>query len=98
MRFMITFNHIAGEWDRLAPEARELHGKWLERFAAELRERRDGRVEVKDGPYLASTEQVGGYDLIDADSVEEAVEWASRGRWRVGSNEVRPIFTAPEAS
>jgi hypothetical protein len=118
MRFMITFNHIDGEWDRLRPEEREQHGKFLERFVAELRaekgaelvflappetrktlrKRRDGQIEVKNGPYLASTEQVGGYYIIDADSVDEAVEWARRGRWMVGSNEVRRIVSASEAS
>jgi len=118
MRFMITFNHIDGEWDRLSPEDREQHGKWLERFVAELRaekdaelvflappdtrktvrKHRDGRIEVKNGPYLASTEQVGGYYIVDAESMDEAVEWARRGRWLVGSNEVRQIFSAAEAS
>jgi len=115
MQFMITFNHIEGEWDRLAPDDREQHNQWLERFVAELRaekgtelvfmrppetrktvrKHRDGTVDVKDGPYLASTEQVGGYYLIEAESMDEAVEWARRGRFLVGSNEVRQIFTAP---
>jgi len=113
MRFMITFNHLEGEWDRLSPSDREQHQKWLEHFAAELRaekgaelvflappetrktvrRRRDGSVEVSDGPYLASTEQPGGYYLIDADDMEEALEWARRGRWMVGSSEVRQILT-----
>ena len=114
MRFMITFNHIEGEWERLSPEDREEHGKWLERFVAELeaekgaklvfmapietrktvRKNRDGSVEVKDGPYLESAEQPGGYYEIEAESMEEAVDWARRGRWLVGSNEVRQIFSA----
>lgn len=118
MRFMITFNHIDGEWERLSPEDREQHGKWLERFVAELhaekgselvffdspearktvRKQRDGRIEVRDGPYLASTEQVGGYYIIDAESMDEAIDWARRGRWMVGSNEVRRIVSASEAS
>lgn len=116
MRFMITFNHIEGEWERLTPEHREQHQKWLERFVAELRaekgaelvfmappetrrtvrKQRDGSVEVREGPYVACTEQPGGYYIIDADSLAEAVEWARRGRWMVGSNEVRQIFTASD--
>lgn len=116
MQFMITFNHIDGEWDRLTPEQREEHGKALERFVAELeaekgtrlvflappeqrktvRLHRDGSYEVTDGPYLASSENVGGYYIIEADSIDEAVEWGRRGRFLVGSNEVRQLFSAPE--
>ena len=40
-------------------------------------------------------EQPGGYYIIDAESVEEAVEWAKKGRWLIGSNEVRQIITLP---
>ena len=116
MQFMITFNHIDGEWDRLTPEEREAHDKSLERFVAELaaekdaklvflappeqrktvRKHRDGSYEVTDGPYLASSENVGGYYVIEADSMEEAVEWGRRGRFLVGSNEIRQIFSAPD--
>jgi len=116
MRFMITFNHIDGEWDRLSPADREQHQKWLDHFVEELRrekgaelvffappearktvrKNRDGSIDVRDGPYLASTEQEGGYYIIDAESLDEAVEWARRGRWLVGSNEVREIFPAED--
>ena len=50
-------------------------------------------LEVLDGPAIAGPEQVGGYYIIEADSLDEAVEWAKQGRWLVGSNEVRRIFT-----
>ena len=29
LQFMITFNHVEGAWERLSPEDREAHGKWL---------------------------------------------------------------------
>ena len=51
----------------------------------------DGRVEVHEGPYIESSEQPGGFYIIEADSMEEAVEWAKKGRFMVGSNEVREI-------
>ena len=60
-----------------------------------VRKHEDGSVEVSEGPALLGPEQVGGYYIIDADSVDEAVEWARRGRWLVGSNEVRQIFSPP---
>jgi hypothetical protein len=37
---------------------------------------REGRSEVKDGPFTESKEVVGGFFIIDAASVEEAVEVA----------------------
>jgi hypothetical protein len=52
----------------------------------------DKRLEVIDGPYLENAEYPGGYYIIEADSIEEAVEWAKRGRFLVGSNEVRQII------
>src|SRR5262245_40697568 len=114
MRFMITFNHLQGAWERLSEAERAQHNQWLERFVAELRSekkatlvfaappaqrktarrRENGELEVLDGPAVGGPEQLGGYYLIDADSLEEAIEWAKRGRWLVGSNEVIPIFSA----
>ncbi len=112
MQFMITFNHVEGVWDRLDAAEREGHGKWLEKFTAELSAEKDakliflsppdqrktvrkhegGELEVTDGPAIPGPEQVGGYYIIDADSLEEAIDWAKKGRWLVGSNEVRQVF------
>ena len=60
--------------------------------AKTVRKRPDGRIEVSDGPYAENIEQPGGYYVIEAESIEEAVEWGKRGRWLVGSNEVREIW------
>ena len=112
---MITFNHVEGVWERLSPEDREAHGKWLGRFIAELsdeknaelvflsppdqrktvRKHENGALRVEDGPAISGPEQVGGYYVIEAESMEEAVEWARKGRWLTGSNEVRQIFSPP---
>ena len=35
------------------------------------------------------------FSIIDAESIEDAVAWAVKGRWLVGSNEVRQIFSPP---
>lgn len=60
--------------------------------AATVRMLDDGRVEVTNGPYRESNEQPGGYYIIEAESMEEAVEWARKGRFMTGSNEVRQIL------
>lgn len=63
--------------------------------AKTVRIRTDKRLEVVDGPPSDSPEQLGGYYVVEADSMEEAVEWARRGRFLVGSNEVREIVEFP---
>ncbi len=53
---------------------------------------RSGKLSVVDGPYAETKEQLGGFFLIDAKDMNEAIQLASR--WpsaRLGSIEVRPI-------
>ena len=53
---------------------------------------REGKVNVSDGPFAETRELLGGFNLIEADSLEQAVEIASRFPWaRTGCVEVRPI-------
>ena len=56
--------------------------------------RRDasGRATVSDGPYAETKEVLGGFYLIEAKSLDEALVWAERGRFIPGSNEVRPLL------
>jgi len=61
------------------------------RTAATVRVR-EGRRSVTDGPFAETKEHLGGFFLIEARDLDEAVELASR--WpsaRLGSIEVRPI-------
>jgi hypothetical protein len=60
--------------------------------AKTVRGRRGGTVEVIDGPYSNAAEFVGGYFIVDVGSIDEAVEWAKRGRYMIGHNEVRQII------
>jgi hypothetical protein len=53
---------------------------------------RDGEEVVTDGPFAETKEQLGGYYLIDVESLDEALEWAGRiPTARRGSVEVRPV-------
>ncbi len=53
---------------------------------------RDGRLSVSDGPFAETREMLGGFNLIEADSLEEAVEIAIRFPWAsAGCVEVRPV-------
>ena len=57
---------------------------------------RNGRVTTTDGPYAETKEQLGGYFLIEATDLNEAIRIASRipGASR-GCVEVRPIAEDP---
>jgi hypothetical protein len=61
------------------------------RTAATVRVR-DGKLTVTDGPFAETKEQLGGFFLINARDLNEAIQVASK--WpsaRLGSIEVRPI-------
>jgi hypothetical protein len=53
---------------------------------------RDGLRVVSDGPFAETKEQLGGYVLVDVETIDEAIEIASRfPSARVGTVEVRAI-------
>jgi hypothetical protein len=57
---------------------------------------RDGKRVVTDGPFAETREQLGGYFLIDAKDLNEAIGIAGRipgARW--GTVEIRPAFEIP---
>jgi hypothetical protein len=54
---------------------------------------RNGKVSTTDGPYVETKEQLGGYYLINAKDLNEAVQVASRiPGARNGTVEVRPVM------
>lgn len=53
---------------------------------------RGGRVTTTDGPFAEAKEVLGGFNLIEADSMEEAVRMAAEFPWgAIGCVEVRPV-------
>jgi hypothetical protein len=54
---------------------------------------RDGKTLTSDGPFAETKEQLGGFYLINADNLDEAVEIASHIPDAArGSIEVRPVM------
>jgi hypothetical protein len=47
----------------------------------------NGKFTVTDGPYIEAKELMGGFAVIKANSVEEAIEWCKRFREIVGDGE-----------
>jgi hypothetical protein len=57
---------------------------------------RDGETLVTDGPYAEVKEALGGYYLLECDTIEDALDWAGRiPGAEHGSIEVRPVYTDP---
>ena len=57
---------------------------------------RDGKRFVTDGPFAETREQLGGYFLIDAKHLDEAIRIAARiPMARKGTVEIRPVIELP---
>jgi hypothetical protein len=57
---------------------------------------REGKRFVTDGPFAETREQLGGYFLIDAKNLDEALAIAARiPAAQVGTIEVRPVIELP---
>ena len=77
----------------------QARGRWItgDQLAPPRRARtvrvRNGKTLVTDGPFIETKEAVGGFDIIDCDSLEEAVEIAARHPVAMsGTIEVRPLW------
>jgi len=53
---------------------------------------RNGKVSITDGPFAETNEQIGGFLLIEAKDLNEAIQLASKiPVIRLGGIEIRPI-------
>ncbi len=60
---------------------------------------RNGKMQTTDGPFAETKEQLGGFYLVEAKDLNEALQIASRiPAARTGSIEVRPIMVFDEPS
>lgn len=57
---------------------------------------RDGKRLVTDGPFAETREQLGGYFLVEAKDLDEAIGIAARiPGARLGTVEIRPVLAMP---
>jgi hypothetical protein len=82
--------------DELAAQGKLLDASPLELVSSATSLRiRDGR-QITDGPFAETTEQLGGFYLIDVETREEAHEIASRlPPAKKGTVEIRPLYPLP---
>ena len=58
---------------------------------------RDGKRLVTDGPFAETREQLGGYFLVDAKDLDEAIDIAGGiPGARKGTVEIRPVVEIPD--
>jgi hypothetical protein len=65
--------------------------------AKSLRVQPDGKVLVTDGPYTETKEHMGGFWILEAANLDEALTWARTGAVACrASGEVREILFNPD--
>ena len=52
---------------------------------------RQGKRYVVDGPFAESKELVGGFYIIDVDSLDEAISWALRAPSGMGTDDILEV-------
>ena len=65
--------------------------------ARSLRKQSDGKVFVTDGPYLETKEHIGGFWILEAANLDEALAWGRKAVVACRAPvEVRPFYMMPD--
>lgn len=97
------FEAMMGEWmafnQKMIDAGQFISGAGLQdsTTATVLTKSFDGTESITDGPFAETKEQVGGYYLVEAKDLDEAVEIARQIPIPVGSFEIRPVEFRPGA-
>ena len=66
--------------------------------AKTVRKQPDGKVLITDGPYTETKEHIGGFWILEAADMDEALAWARKGGVACRAPvEVREMLSNPEA-
>lgn len=92
-------NDIYGRYRALMEDGRILGGEELAPTTTATTVRvRSGETVVTDGPFVETKEALGGYFLIEAESIDEALDIAARiPAAETGAVEVRPVYVDESA-
>src|SRR6478736_2648942 len=65
--------------------------------AKTVRKQSDGTVRVTDGPYMETKEHMGGFWILEAANMDEALAWARKGAITCDAvGEVRELLFFPD--
>jgi hypothetical protein len=76
-----------------ASGVRQLGDRLADQDAATTIRIRDGRLLTTDGPYAETKEQIVGFDIVECEDLDQAIETASKHPMATyGLIEVRPFW------
>jgi hypothetical protein len=92
-QFDATMRSCLAHADELRQEGRLLDSQMLAKASTAKSVRiRKNQTTILDGPFTETKELLAGFNLIEAESMEEAVRIAQQFPWaRTGCVEVRPV-------
>jgi hypothetical protein len=91
--FDSKMRHCLAHADEMKHDGRLIESQMLEDASTAKSVRiRNGRQTTLDGPFAETKEVLGGFNLIEAESIDEAVRIAAEFPWaQTGCIEVRPV-------
>ena len=90
-----SFEHVAA-LEREMNGALVFSGRLTEPGLATVVRSKGGKVRMTDGPYTESKEIIGGFYIVEAESHDAALDWASKTSAAIGMPiEVRPLWEPP---
>lgn len=109
MKYLFLLYDNEDAWDAMeAAKKNEIYGAYMAytealrkagaHIAGEpLSHSREGKrvrsADVQDGPFVDGKEQLGGFYMIEADNLDDALDWAARCPCAaIGHVEVRPVW------
>lgn len=101
----MTDEELRQGYEQVAAIEREMNGALV--FSARLTEpglatvvrSKGGKVRMTDGPYTESKEIIGGFYIVEAESHDAALDWASKTSAAIGMPiEVRPLWEPPRST
>ena len=102
----MTDEEIRQGFEQVAALEQEMNGVGALVFSGRLTEpglatvvrSKGGKVRMTDGPFAESKEIIGGFYIVEADSHDAALDWASKTSAAIGMPiEVRPLWEPPGA-
>jgi hypothetical protein len=91
--FNVTMRGCLEHADELKQQGSLIESQMLEEPSTAKSVRvRQGRLTAVDGPFAETKEVLGGFNLIEAKDMDEAVQIAAQFPWtRTGCVEIRPV-------
>lgn len=56
-----------------------------------------GRTVTSDGPFAETKEALGGFYIVDVDTIDDAIAWAEKVPTDYITVEIRPVLEVPDA-